>query len=394
MKEVETNIEPQDGIESQDVGNEVCENAAVEEVAAEQTITQVEDLQTSQATEVAIHEPEVEKQKVSFDEKVDKTADFIKKYKIPLLCGIIAILALIIGIAIGGAFAKDDVADDSTSSYTAQNEDLDESASLSTSSPTTAPTTAPTTESTQSAAGESTDETADESGIVMEDESVELVVVYYSDLLDSVVYFENSEDLQMSTSDTVSLLNLVLQGDNSVVEVGDSAAVYKVEMADEISADVTKEEMLDFLQDTNASFESINMSVSGDVLTLDVDMSIQIPQETLESIQSSSTSFVVSLALSAISTDLSFSYTVEYQMDGEKLIPIQTADSTIDIGGLGSLTETVANIALSGYTDASADTLLVGYNNMAGEIIADVLNNYGIVTGASASSINITTREK
>ncbi len=325
------------------------------------------------SNEQTITESKEDKKQCGFDNGVDKTAGFIKKYKIHMLCGILVVIGIFIGLALSGVFS------DKTT------EVVPTKAPVATTAPATPnPTIAPTETAKPTAKPTEAPETVAP--------QAEGTPMQYSSLLGEKVYFEKSVDLQMSKADTISLLNKVLKADTSTIKAGDIEGVSKI--ADTVSVDVTKAEMLALLNDTKAEFKTITQSISGNTLTLDVDMSIQIPEEVLNEIKNGDAGFVVQLALSALTTDLSFSYTVSYDMDGEKLNSIAVSESTIDIAGLGGLTDTVAGIALSGYSDADPDTLLVGYNNMAGEIIADILNNYGIITGATADSINVTTRTK
>ncbi len=324
-----------------------------------------------------------EKPKLTFDQKVDKTANFIKKYKIALLCGIIAVLALVIGIIVGSAFGKNDDSDE-VSSY---------QSSVSTTSPqaTVAATVAPTEE--PSTGSDSTVTESSEAESVQATE--EVVLVTYADLLDNKIYFSESSDISLVEAEVIQLLNNVLLASDEVVTADGVEAESKVEMADSVNVSVTKDEMKALLDDLGATFTNIDQSVSGDILTLDVDMAISIPDDVLAEIKSNSDSIATTIALAAVGTNLSFSYQVSYEMDGESLIPIEIVTSTIDINNLGTtITKLIAGVALSSYSSADVDTatLLAGYNNMAGEIIADVLNNYGIVTGASEAQINITTR--
>ncbi|MFI3166557.1 MAG: hypothetical protein R3Y32_00410 [Bacillota bacterium] len=394
MKKSEENTTPIEDVETDsETANCEVEVISKEEIAEnEVTITEAET-----ATETKQENPEIpetpEKLKLTFDQKVDKVAIFIKKYKIAILCGLIAIVALIVGIAIGGAFGGNETTaeTDYIASQNLESEDEDSDTYISTPSPTTSATEAPSATSSVSSGSSVTESSssAEESESTSQEVATPTTTsVYYSDLLTTPVYFETEIQMDMQESDVIELLNNVLEENDEVVLVEGEEG--KTPLSDSVSVDVTKEEMLNLLQDTNATFVSIDQSVSGNVLTLEVDMNIQIPDEVLTELKSN---FIVSLALSMVSSDLSFSYTVSYEMDGEKLVPIEIADSTISIAGQNtSTTETIAGIALSNYSDASADVLLVGYNNMAGEIIADILNNYGVITGADSSVISVTTR--
>lgn len=394
MKKSEENTTPIEDVETDsETANCEVEVISKEEIAEnEVTITEAET-----ATETKQENPEIpetpEKLKLTFDQKVDKVAIFIKKYKIAILCGLIAIVALIVGIAIGGALGGNETTaeTDYIASQNLESEDEDSDTYISTPSPTTSATEAPSATSSVSSGSSVTESSssAEESESTSQEVATPTTTsVYYSDLLTTPVYFETEIQMDMQESDVIELLNNVLEENDEVVLVEGEEG--KTPLSDSVSVDVTKEEMLNLLQDTNATFVSIDQSVSGNVLTLEVDMNIQIPDEVLTELKSN---FIVSLALSMVSSDLSFSYTVSYEMDGEKLVPIEIADSTISIAGQNtSTTETIAGIALSNYSDASADVLLVGYNNMAGEIIADILNNYGVITGADSSVISVTTR--
>lgn len=394
MKKSEENTTPIEDVETDsETANCEVEVISKEEIAEnEVTITEAET-----ATETKQENPEIpetpEKLKLTFDQKVDKVAIFIKKYKIAILCGLIAIVALIVGIAIGGAFGGNETTaeTDYIASQNLESEDEDSDTYISTPSPTTSATEAPSATSSVSSGSSVTESSssAEESESTSQEVATPTTTsVYYSDLLTTPVYFETEIQMDMQESDVIELLNNVLEENDEVVLVEGEEG--KTPLSDSVSVDVTKEEMLNLLQDTNATFVSIDQSVSGNVLTLEVDMNLQIPDEVLTELKSN---FIVSLALSMVSSDLSFSYTVSYEMDGEKLVPIEIADSTISIAGQNtSTTETIAGIALSNYSDASADVLLVGYNNMAGEIIADILNNYGVITGADSSVISVTTR--
>ncbi len=355
-----------------------------DETQAEQTITeetsQVGEFEEAEVVEEVIKVEKQAKPKKSFDDKVDSTASFIKKYKIALLCGIVAIIALIAGIWIGGLFDGGNKEPASTPAPVATQTPKPAEISPSkteTPAPTATPTPAPvaTPAPTATPAPEAT-----------------ATPIYYADLLESVAYFEKSEDLKLAKADVIDILNNVLQGEKTVVKAGDSEGVAK--LADTVSVEVTKEEMLALLNDTNAKFVDISQSVSGDTLTLDVNMNIQIPEEVIQEVKNSVV-FPLSLLISGLSSDLSFSYTVVYEMDGEKLVSMKTNTSTMDIANLGpDATEMIAGIALSKYSDAPTETLLVGYNNMAGEIIADILNNYAVVKSADSSVLNVTTRAK
>ncbi|MFI3129403.1 MAG: hypothetical protein R3Y18_04985, partial [Bacillota bacterium] len=338
--------------------------------------------------------PKEEKPKLTFDEKVDKTAGFVKKNKIALLCGIVAVFALVIGLFVGSFFGGNDESEEA-SSYQAEvsTEDDENESVVSTTSPaattavTTAPTTAPTTSSEGSAA------TSSEVG--SEPESEEAVVVTYADLLDNKIYFSESSDLSLVESDVIDLLNNVLLASEETVTADGLEADGKAEMADSVNVSVTKDEMKALLDDLGATFTSIDQSVSGDILTMNVVMSISIPEDVLAEVKANSDSIATTIALAALGTNLSFSYSVSYEMDGESLSPIEVTTSTININNLGTtITNLIASTALSSYSSADVDTstLLAGYNSMAGEIIADILNNYGVVTGATSSEINITTR--
>ncbi|MFI3165728.1 MAG: hypothetical protein R3Y45_05570 [Bacillota bacterium] len=337
--------------------------------------------------------PKEEKPKLTFDEKVDKTAGFVKKNKIALLCGIVAVFALVIGLFVGSFFGGNDETEEA-SSYQAEvsTEDDENESVVSTTSPaaTTAATTAPTTAPTTSSEGSA----ATSSEVVSEPESEEAVVVTYADLLDNKIYFSESSDLSLVESDVIELLNNVLLASDETVTADGLEADGKAEMADSVNVSVTKDEMKALLDDLGATFTSIDQSVSGDILTLSVDMDMEVPAEVISEVQSNSNIFI-SMLISSFTTDMTFSYQVSYQMDGEALIPIEVTTSTIQINGYNySNTELIAGIALSSYSSADVDTstLLAGYNSMAGEIIADILNNYGVVTGATSSEINITTR--
>lgn len=369
------------------------------EIAESQKETaNVENGEQLEKQDVSKEAPQEEKPKLTFDEKVDVTAGFIKKNKIALLCGIVAVLALVIGLFVGSFFGGNDETEE-TSSYQAEvsTDDGQEEDVVSTTSPTATaaatatPTTtvSPTTSPTTSSSGSTSEE------VVSEPESGDAVVVTYADLLDSKVYFSTSANLSLVESDVIQLLNNVLLASDETVTAGGVEADFKETISDDVQVNVTKDEMKALLDDLGATFTNIDQSVSGDILTLDVDMNMDIPADVLSEVQSNSDSIITTLALSALSTNLSFSYQVSYEMDGESLVPISVTTSTIDINGLGtSITKLIASIALSSYSSADVDTstLLAGYNSMAGEIIADVLNNYGIVTGATSSEINITTR--
>lgn len=371
-------------VNDEEMTTEIAENSS----SASEETANVENSAQSANQDI----PKEEKPKLTFDEKVDKTAGFIKKNKIALLCGIVAVLALVIGLFVGSFFGGNDETEQASSYQAEVSTGNDEEESVvSTTSPTA--TAAATTSPTVTTAPTATPSASSE--VVSEPESSDAVVVTYADLLDNKIYFSESSDISLVESDVIELLNNVLTASDETVTADGLEADGKAEMADSVNVSVTKDEMKALLDDLGATFTSIDQSVSGDILTMDVVMSISIPEDVLTEVKANSDSIATTIALAALGTNLSFSYSVSYEMDGESLSPIEVTTSTININNLGTtITNLIASTALSSYSSADVDTstLLAGYNSMAGEIIADILNNYGVVTGATSSAINITTR--
>ncbi len=235
-----------------------------------------------------------------------------------------------------------------------------------------------------------------------------------SDSLESLVkepiYFEEEVEVEMDSSELSAILNMVI-GSKSIEDLGglngyfagNTQNIYfafngeesedldvKINLADtEEYFDVSKELMLEMLQEYKGEFVSVNPTADDEFVYLETVVKLYLPEDIVSQIND----MKVITITDCVFVTLESKYTLE---DG-KLIPVKTDESSIAVNKLSK--EHTVKIATSLMSIVSGETVdgesqLAIYNNTASELLGEIFNNLAVVEKVENNQIVFKTRTK